>query len=244
MMDDREDAADELGANEQDALAATGRALSGLVPMFGGVVGELITKIIPDQRTDRIVAYVRDLNGRLEELGEKLSSLLLDPENIDLIEEGGFQAARATTAERIELIATMVANGLAAEDADVVRRKRLARLLGELDNDEVMLLDAYGQSYGGGGARDPFANLNRPEPSHMGSSVSQIDAEKLYEVGRENLLRLGLLEKNYRNPPRGQAPIFDTRKGDYEHSVEISYLGRLLLRFIARPSSIDTAEGS
>jgi len=238
-MKDDENPTDGLDIHESDALAATGRALSGLIPMFGGVVGELITKVIPDQRTERIVTYVRNLNQRLEDLDERLEAILQDPENIDLIEEGGFQAARATTEERIKLIASLVANGLAADDADAIRRKRLARLLGELDNDEVTLLDAYGQSYGGGGGRDHFEKVNRPEPSHMGSSVAQIDAEKLFEAGSENLLRLGLLKKNYRNPPRGQAPNFDTRKGDYEHSVEVSYLGRLLLRFIGRPSPID-----
>ena len=238
-MNSDDASADDLDIHESDALAATGRALSGLIPMFGGVVGELITKVIPDQRTERIVAYVRNLNHRLDEIGERLEAILQEPENVDLIEEGGFQAARATTDERINLIASLVAYGLAADDADVVRRKRLARLLGDLDNDEIALLDAYGQSYGGRGTRDPFEKVNRPKPSHMGSTVSEIDAEQLYEAGRDRLLRLGLLKKNYRNPPRGQAPSFDTRKGDYEHSIEVSYLGRLLLRFIGRPSPID-----
>lgn len=238
MMDtDRGTIGDELDEDDQDALAATGRALAGLVPMFGGVVGELITKVVPAQRTDRVVRYVRDLNARLNAIETDIAALLAEPENVDLIEEGGFQAARATTPERIDMIATLVANGLGAEDSDLVRRKRLARLLGQLDDDEIVLLNAYGQSYGGGhGAWD---TVNRPDPAHIGSDRSQIDAEKLFDAGREHLLRLGLLHKNYRNPPRGQAPVFDTRKGDYEHSVEVSYLGRLLLRHLNMPSPID-----
>ena len=238
MNEKRETTVDDLDENEQDALAATGRALAGLVPMFGGVVGELITKVVPAQRTDRVVRYVRDLNARLDAFETDLTDLLSEPENVDLIEEGGFQAARATSPERIDMIATLVANGLGSEDADLVRRKRLARLLGQLDDDEIVLLSAYGQSYGGG--RAAWDAINRPDPAHLGSDRSQIDAEKLFDAGREHLLRLGLLHKNYRKPPRGQAPVFDARKGDYEHSVEVSYLGRLLLRHLDMPTPIDS----
>lgn len=240
MNDGRDPPEDDLGEDEYDALAATGRAMSGLVPMFGGVIGELITKIIPDQRTERIVRYVRDLNTRLEAFEADLDAILAEPENIDLIEEGGFQAARATSWERVDKIATMVANGLRSEDADLVRRKRLTRLLGQLDDDELVLLNAYGQSYGGD--RGIWQMVNRPDPADLQSSRAEIDAEKLYEAGREHLLRLGLLRKNYRTPPRGQAPTFDTRKGDYEHSVEISYLGRLLLRHLDMASPIDARD--
>ena len=240
MNDGRDPPEDDLGEDEHDALAATGRAISGLVPMFGGVIGELITKIIPDQRTERIVRYVRDLNTRLEAFEADLDAILAEPENIDLIEEGGFQAARATSWERVDRIATMVANGLRSKDADLVRRKRLTRLLGQLDDDELVLLNAYGQSYGGD--LGIWQMVNRPDPADLQSSRSEIDAEKLYEAGREHLLRLGLLCKNYRTPPRGQAPTFDTRKGDYEHSVEISYLGRLLLRHLDMASPIDARD--
>lgn len=234
---------DDLDLTEHDALAATGRALSGLIPMFGGVVGELLTQTIPDQRTERIVCYVRVLNSRLAGMEERLTQLLANSENVDLIEEGGFQAARATSERRIEQIAALVANGLSTDDADTIRRKRLVRLLGQLDEDELLLLDAHGQSYGGSQDQDPFARVRRPEPAAMDSSPDEIDADRLYEAGKDHLLALGLLKKNYRNPPRGQAPVFDTRKGDYEHSVEVSYLGRLLLRFIDQPSPIDSEDG-
>ncbi len=229
---------DDLEHDQRDALAATGRALAGLVPMFGGVVGELVTRTIPEQRTDRVVRYVRGLNARFDGIEARLQELLTDPNNVDLVEEGGYQSARATSDERIQHITALVANGLDADDADVIRRKRLARLLGQIDDDELALLNAYGQSYGGSN-QNPFAAISRPDPAHLGSGIEEIDAEKLYEAGVEHLLSLGLLTKNYRNPPRGEAPKFDARKGDYEHSREVSYLGRLLLRFIDRPSPID-----
>lgn len=73
----------------------------------------------------------------------------------------------------------------------------------------------------------------------MGSTVEQIDAEKLFNAGREHLLRLGLLEKKYQRPARGQAPEFDPSDGDFKHRVEVSYLGRLLLRHLDMPTPFD-----
>ena len=240
MADESDAPQDDLDEDRNDALAATGRAIASLVPMVGGVIGEALTQIIPNQRSDRIAQYVRELNERLGAVEVRINDLLSDPESIDLIEEGGFQAARATTVERIDRIATLVANALTDRDADLVRRKRLARLLGQIDDDELILLNAYGQSYGG--SRSAWDAVRRPDPAHLQSSVREIDAEKLYDAGREHLLRLGLLKKNYRNPPRGQAPVFDTRKGDYEHNVEVSYLGRMLLRQLDMSAAIDARE--
>lgn len=228
---------DSLDEDARDKLVAAGRAMASALPMVGGIIGEIVTQVVPAQRLDRIVSYLRNLNARLSALELDAEAIMRSPESIDLIEEGGFQAARATTNERVEQIATIVANGLNAEEADEVRRKRLARIFGQLDNDEILLLNAYGQSYGGG--HGGWDNINRPEPAHLQSSEAQIDAEKLFDAGREHLLRLGLLRKNYQRPTRGQSPEFDTQKGDFKHTVEVSYLGRMLLRHLDMPSPFD-----
>jgi hypothetical protein len=73
----------------------------------------------------------------------------------------------------------------------------------------------------------------------MQSPVSELDAEKLYDAGEQHLLRLGLLRKNYGSVGRGELPEFDARSGDFRHRVEISYLGRMLLRAIGQPSPYD-----
>ena len=229
---------DPLEGDEQDALAASGRAIASLVPLFGGVLGELLTQRIPRQRTDRIVTYLRDLEARLEILEKRPDEAANSEERVDLIEEGAFQAARATSDGRITQIATLVANGLVGEDARFVRRKRLSSLLGELDDDELILLNAYGQSYGTGDY-NVWDSVDRPDPSHMQSTTEEIDAEKLYEAGRDHLLRLGLLRKNYSRASRGEQPEFDARKGDFKHNVEISYLGRMLLRAIGQAPPFD-----
>lgn len=229
---------DDLNPNESDQLTAITKGVTSLVPLVGGLLGEIISVAVPNQRTDRIVRYLRELEARISTLEEsQRKRIRSDPERIDLIEEGGYQAARATSQERIERIALAVFNGLRSDEADVIRRKRLLLLLGQVDEDELILLNAYGQSYGGEG-REAWEKVNRPDPAHMQSSIDEIDREQLFEAGRSNLLRLGLLKKQYR-AQRGQAPEFDSTKGDFKHQVEIAYLGRLLLRDVGMPSPID-----
>ena len=72
--------------------------------------------------------------------------------------------------------------------------------------------------------------MNRPEPAHLGSSQTQLDKAQLYEAGKSRLLRLGLLQRNYGHVKRGEYPPFDARSGGFKSRIEISYLGRMLLR--------------
>jgi hypothetical protein len=125
----------------------------------------------------------------------------------------------------------------------VIRRRRLLVLFGELDDDEVALLNAYGRSYAGA---DPqaFERTNRPDRVHMQSSPEALERDRLYGVGKEHLLRLELLRRNFGNLKKGQLPEFDPKTGYFKHTVEISYLGRLLLKEVGMPTPFDEAQAS
>lgn len=223
---------DNLDNTTRDHLVALTRGAVNAVPFVGGLLGELITSVIPEQRQERIVAYLRELGARLEQMEQAaMQSALRNPEKIDLIESGGYLSARATTSSRIAQIAEVVANGLASNEAEIVRRKRLFALLGEIDDDEVTLLTAYGQTYGVGlnGAADAWEATNRPPPSHIGAGRELIEQNKLYDLGRDRLLRMNLLERRY-SFKKGQTPEFDDKTGLPKGNVQISYLGRMLLR--------------
>ena len=220
---------DELDNNLKDRLVATVRGAANAVPFVGGLIGELVTEVIPGQRQDRVVAYLRGLNEKLEALDYKVAKAMLqNPDKVDLIEAGGYQAARSTTNKRINNIVEVVFNGLKTSDSDTIRRKRLLGLLGEIDDDEFLLLNAYGQSYGNSGS-DAWDKINVPGPIHMQSSPSDVESSKLYELGKERLLRLGVLEKNIR-VKKGEIPEFDPKTGAIKGNSQISYLGRMLLR--------------
>lgn len=220
---------DGLDNQTRDHLVALTRGAANAVPFVGGLLGELVTTVIPEQRQDRIVRYLRELGARMEKLESGVAKAAVqNPEKIDLIESGGYLSVRATSQERIEQIAEVVANGLTADDADVVRRKRLLALLGEIDDDEVAILAAYGHSYAGMNPQ-AWESIDRPSPPHLQAGREVIEANKLFDLGVDRLLRLNLLERRL-NLKKGQMPEFDNKTGMPKGTVQISYLGRMLLR--------------
>lgn len=221
---------DQLDKNWRDNIALVTKAAASLVPIIGGPLAELITVAIPRLRQDRIVEYLRQLNARLETLEkEKVKHILADVEKIDLIESGGFLAARATTSDRITKIAEIVFRGLREDEVGLIRRKRLLDLFGEIDDDEFLLLNAYGQSYPDLGS-NAWDNIDQPPPVTSGSSREEVDRAELYNLGKQNLLRLGLLRRKYDGVKRGEYPPFDLQTGEFKARIDISSLGRMLLK--------------
>ena len=102
-------------------------------------------------------------------------------------------------------------------------------LFGEIDDDEFFLLSAYGNSHGGFGAQT-WEAIDQPQPAHLGSSRDELDDAELYELGSQHLMRLGLLQRNFGQVKRGEYPPFDAKAGGFKSRIEISYLGRMLLR--------------
>ncbi len=237
-----ESSPDELDDNFHDTLVAIGKGAAGAIPLVGGILGEIVGMKIPGQRADRISAYLRTLAKHVDDLTDELrGELASNAEKIDLIEEGGFQSSRATSSERIGQIVEAVSRGLSESDSDIIRRKRLLVIFGQLDDDEVNLLNAYGRSYAGVD-RQAFGRVNRPDPPHLSAPPRVFEQNQLYDAGKEHLLRLGLLEKKYNDVRKGETPEFDARKGDFKHHVQISHLGRMLLREIGMETPFDAQQ--
>ena len=232
---------DSLDESAKDKLLALVKGAIGSFPYGGSFIAELLTITIPNQRQDRVVIFLRKLAERLDMLEGQSGDILSRPDKVDFVEEGGRQAARALSPQRIGYIVEAVSRGLTSEEAEVIRRKRLLTLLGELDDDELAMLNAYGQAYGQDmhEVREVWEGIDRPEPASLDSTTDEVDREELFEAGNAHLLRLGLLKKQYPFLRRGELPEFDKDKGEFQHELEVSYLGRMLLREIGLPSAFD-----
>jgi hypothetical protein len=242
MTEQGPDAYDPLNDDYRDQLVAIGKGAVSLVPLVGGPLAEIIGAAIPNQRADRIAAYVRGLDTRIGQMAAELrAQLSSNAAKLDLIVEGGYQSARALSAERVEQITEAVSRGLAEDEADVIRRRRLLIMFGELDDDEVAMLNAYGRSYAGAD-RHAFASINRPDRVHMQSPPDAIERDRLYDAGKAHLLRLDLLKRNYGTVKKGQLPEFDGKSGEFKHTIEIAFLGRLLLKEIGMPTPFDESQ--
>jgi hypothetical protein len=219
----------DLGSTKRDGRAAVLRAAAGLFPYGGQALAELIDHLIPNQRVQRIETYLRYLAERLDTLEEgELRSRLRDPERIDLFEDGALQAVRALSDERQQQITTLVANGIADKTCDYLENKRVLRLLGELDDPEIIMLAAYLPENRTGEYRRRHAHVLK-EASHgyrrpaIGEPQREKDRYVVHDAGEQHLLRLGLLSQRQRR---------DRDVGRPSRPEALTALGRLLLQRI------------
>lgn len=219
----------ELEMSKSDYVASAAKAALGAVPFVGSFLAEIAGNVIPNQRVERIVSFANKLQTKLDNIEEVLAKLNVNNEDFtDLVEEGLRQAARSTTDDRREYISALIANSLTSEDIDFIESKHLLRLLGEINDIEIIWLRFFLVPTMGGDKeyREKHKEVIKPLSVHMGSSQPEIDKSTLRASYKEHLASLGLLEKRVE---------LDTRSSDVKMKVkgyDLSSLGRLLLRQI------------
>jgi hypothetical protein len=230
---------DGLDPNRRDRLVAVSKGLAGIVPCIGSAAAEIIGHVIPAQRFDRLVAFVRALDEKVGDIdAEVLDARMRTEEFIDLLEDGLQQAARTLTDERREYIATLLKNSLAADELDHVHDKKLLWLLGELNDAEIIILRSFGLPHGD---RRKFVDAHesvvQAPPAYIGASREVLDRAAMHEAFRRRLSELGLIRPRFKKPKRGQLPEFDEKSGMMKASgYDISPLGRMLLRRLELPT--------
>jgi hypothetical protein len=233
---------DELSVRGVDRLAAGLRALVSAAPIGGGALAELIGYIIPNQRMERLVVFARLLDERLREVEEAdLRHQLQDETFTDLMEEGAQQAARSTSQTRREYIANLIANSLTREEVSHVESKHLLRLLGELNDVEVIRLGSHNNLLGP--TRDEYWEAHRevlePVMAHMGSTQEEHDRSTMQKAYDGHLAQLGLLKPEFKVDRKTKSPEFDSSSGAQKIARhKITPLGRLLCREIGLPSDM------
>ena len=222
-----------LASRSVDHLTALVRGAVGAVPMFGPLLAEVITVTIPNQRIDRVVKFSEELERRLREVEEcLLESKLKEDDFTDLVEEGVRQAARSLSDERRTYIANIIANGLASDDVDSSESKHLLRILGEINDVEVVWLRFYREPYIGGDEtfRETHEEVLKPVVATIGASQEILTKATLQKSYKEHLVQLGLLERRHRIDSRTGLPEFDRASGSMKESgYRLTRLGRLLL---------------
>jgi len=227
----------DLENKKQDYLAISLQGLAGMIPVAGNIVAEIIGELIPNQRTDRIVAFLIKLDEKVAHIEkEALEHKLREKENIDLFEDACFQASRALTDEKLEYIANAFANSLTQDEVAYLYKKKLMWLLGELNENEIIILTNYAYPHYLG-ETDDFYEKHReiiyiPTPT-LGSSDEERNEANFKMAFRERLNQLGLIRPRYKKPRRNEFPEFDFKTGRVEASgFDITPLGRLLVEFI------------
>jgi hypothetical protein len=224
-----------LSPDSRDKLTAAVRGLVGAVPVVGSIIGEVITNLIPNQRVDRIASFLAYLDERLAHVEhDELRRRLTSESNVDLLEDGLHQAARALSDDRRRQLAAVLAHSLTAAELRHAEQKRLLQIFGDLNDAEVLLLKSYDFRLPG---RQEFLEKHQdilyPPVVTMGSPQPEIDAAAVRDSYKEHLLRLGLIEAVYRQPTPREPAEFDRHTGKLKSSYDnLTGLGSLLLDLI------------
>ncbi|MGI1999629.1 hypothetical protein [Shewanella frigidimarina] len=210
-----------------DYVASAAKSALGMVPFAGSILAEIAGNIIPNQRIDRIVKYAQALESRLLMLEKEIVNRNMSDDNFtDLIEESLRQASRSLTDERRDYISSLVANSISSEDIEHYESKHLLRILGELNDVEIIWLRFYLDPVMNGDIdfREKHANIINPTSAHSESTQPELDKSTLQNSYKEHLSSLGLLEKKIDINTSGRSTKLKTT------GFTITSLGRLLLR--------------
>lgn len=226
----------ELSNKPIDYITAVVKGTLGAVPFPGSLLAELAGTVIPNQRLDRITKFVLVLESKLSNLEQDfIRSQLTDENFADLLEEGARQVARSLSDERREYIANLITNSLSQQDIEYIESKHLLRILGELNDIEVIWLRFYLEPTLGGDEEflDKHENILTPIMATMADPPSVVDKEALQDSYKEHLSQLGLLQPGYETDSKTHLPEFDRFTGGLKiRGYDITTLGRLLLKQI------------
>jgi hypothetical protein len=211
----------------------------GAIPLIGPLMAEIVGNVIPNQRMDRLVQFVQILEQRLSGLEEAvLREKLASATAIDLLEDSFLLAVRATSEERLEHISNVLANGLVPEESNHSESKRMLWLLGQLNDQEIVILRGRLPM-----TREEFAadaefqklhvELLSPDASHLGSSEDELENAALKASYRQHLCDLGLIRPRFSKPRRGEIPELDGNTGMLKASgTDTTRLGKMFLRYL------------
>jgi hypothetical protein len=217
----------DLAVGSADYVASAAKAALGAVPFAGSLLVEIAGAVIPNQRIDRIVRFAKALDRRLADLEQDfVRSQIRDEHFTDLVEEGLRQAARSLNEERREQIASLIANSLKSPEIEFNESKHLLRILGELNDIEIVWLRFYLDPVLNGDHeyREKHKEVLAPIAAYIGGPAELVDKSALQRSYKNHLAELGLLDRRYEIKSSTFGSTLDVK------GYELTSLGRLLLR--------------
>ena len=230
-----------LKTQRADVYALLAKAGLGLVPFAGSLLSELVVTIIPNQKIERLVTFAEKLESRLSSAERfLLDSQLKNEELIGVLEEVISQATRATSDERREYLAAVVARGLTGEEIEHSETRRILALLSELNDAEIIMLRFYlvRTINGDKEFREKHKDIVLRYPPVIAAPKIEKDKYAITENYRIHLVSLGLLENEYRlDRETGQQEIDTFTHAPKVSSRRLTRMGKVFLEYIGLSDS-------
>lgn len=225
-----------LDINSTDLLTSFSKSALSIVPIAGPFLSEIVGTIIPNQRIDRLIEYIKELDKRISKIQiEQAEEFIKNEEFIDLIEESFIQASRAITSERRQYIASIIENGIKDEAINFLQSKYLLKLLSELNDVEIIWLLSYAYPVKESDIefREKHKNVLTPISSYIGVDKETQNSASIQNSYKEHLERLQLIESKILYDRKTGFPEFDKSAGKLKTSSRrLTYLGKFLLEQI------------
>jgi hypothetical protein len=218
-----------LTSQSADYMTSAAKAALGMMPFAGSLLAEIVGTVIPNQRIDRIAKFTAQLDKRLSTLEYDFVQFQSTDENFaDLFEEGLRQAVKSVSDERRQYIASLIANSLKSEDIEYAESKHLLRILGELNDAQIVWLHFYldPAMEGDHEYRENHKEVLTPIVACLNSTPDVLTKSVLQTSYKEHMSELGLLERRYELDSSSFGTKFKTT------GYDLSSLGRLLLQEI------------
>jgi hypothetical protein len=217
-----------LELTSQDRLVAAARGVVGICPFIGPLAAKAIGYLIPNQRLDRVVEFLRNLEAEVSRLDGRLENFkknMTRSDGLDLLEEGLIQAARSVSPERKERLARLVSRSLTNNEVKYEESRKLLNLYRDLTDPEIVWLIYFSLNpvFGAG----PHQDLAKKHPEVLmpisrvtSAPQMQVDRAALQDSYKNTLMRFGLIELQGK-------------------SHQITSLGHLLVRYIQESESFE-----
>lgn len=211
----------DLEPDKKDYLISVAKGVVGACPILGPLVAESISILIPNQRFDRVVEFIIQLEEQIRQIDNKFNDFernLKSIEGLDIIEEGLIQATRSVSIERKVRLAHLIACALTSDEIKYEETRKLLNLYRELTDPELLWLIYYSMNpvLRPGPHRDfveKHPDVLKPVSRELSAPQEQVEKAALQDSYKNTLHRLGLINER-------------------QSSYQITALGRLLVRYI------------
>lgn len=221
-----------LETNQADRAASFLKAVAGAAPVVGSLVTELITVTIPNQKQDRIIAFLKVLNDKVRYIEKDVLRQKMKGDGFtSLLEDALRQASRSLSPERRKYLAALLKNSLSKDEVDQIGQKELLELLSELNDAEIIVLkyEALGGDEKIVEARE-FAEKNRNVLVRL---LYQHDEQRnlISSPTQDEYDRDAMLHRYYTSLIDSR--VLQKKEFYFDGSTyEVTSLGMLLLRYI------------
>lgn len=207
---------EKLNNDKNDYISSILSGALGAIPFAGPLLSEIINYVIPNQRTDRIVDFVKDLAIELEKQRVDIESLKTKFD--DNYRYGAYvtNCFRYLTMEvyeeKISYYKNLCVSGIVGDEKNLIHSERILKILSDLDFYEIqylryyydprlapteMMKDVFNKI--GFDRLIPLYNLGMEEEQRIEETYKQITLNNLEKNGLlEPIINLKSSHKNYK----------------------------------------------